>query len=57
MTTQAQYASHHVNTYDITSTLYDITPRYDIHKHSIHVITPMIPVTASTEAELLLTVY
>ena len=31
MITQAQYAWHHVNTYEITSTLYDITPRYDIH--------------------------
>ena len=57
MITQAQYAWHHVNTYDITSTLYDITPHYDIHKHSIHVIIPRIPVTAPTAAELLLTVY
>ena len=57
MITQAQYAWHHVNTYDITSTLYDITSRYDIHIHCIHVITPRIPVVASTVAELLLTVY
>ena len=57
MITQAQYAWHHVNTYDITSTLYDITPRYDIHIHCIYVITPRIPVIASTVAELLLTVY
>ena len=57
MITQAQYAWHHVNTYDITSTLYDITPRYDIHIHCIHVITPTIPVVASTVFELLLTVY
>ena len=38
-------------------TLSDITPRCDIHKHSINVITPSIPVIASTVAELLLTVY
>ena len=57
MITQAQYAWHHVNTHDITSTLYDITPRYDIHIHCIHVITPRTPVVASTVAELLLTVY
>ena len=57
MITQAQYAWHHVNTYDITSTLYDITLRYDIHIHCIHVITPRIPVVASTVDELLLTVY
>ena len=57
MITQAQYVWHHMNTYDITSTLYDITPRYDIHTHCIHVITPRIPVFASTVAELLLTVY
>ena len=46
-----------MNTYDITSSLYDITPRYDLHTHCIHLITPRIPVTASTAAELLLTVY
>ena len=57
MITEAQYAWHHVNIYDITSTLYDITPRYDIHIHCIPVITPRIPVVASTVAELLLTVY
>ena len=57
MITQAQYAWHHVKTYDITSTLYDITSRYDIHIHCIHVITPRIPVVASTVAELLPTVY
>ena len=57
MITQAQYACHHVNTYHITSTLYDITLRYGIHIHCIHVITPSIPVVASTVAELLLTVY
>ena len=57
MITQAQYVWHHMNTYGITSTLYDITPRYDIHTHCIHVITPRIPVIASTVAELLLTVY
>ena len=54
MITQAQYASYHVNTNDITSTLYDITPRYDIHIHCIHVITPTIPVVATTVVELLL---
>ena len=57
MITQAQYVLHHVNTYDITATLYDITPGYDILITCIHVITPRIPVTASTAAELLLTVY
>ena len=57
MITQAQYAWHHVNTYDITSTLYDITPCYDIHIHCIPVIKPRIPVVASTVAELLLTLY
>ena len=55
--TQAQYAWHHFNTYDITSTIYDITPHYDIHIHCIQVITPRMPVVASTVAELLLTVY
>ena len=55
--TQAQYAWHHVNTYDIKSTLYDITPRYDIHIICIHIITPRIPVIASTVPELFLTVY
>ena len=57
MITQAQYVWHHMNTYDITSTLYDITKPYDIHTHCIHVITPSIPVIASTVVELLLTVY
>ena len=57
MITQAQYVWHHMNTYDITSTLYNITPRYDLHTHCIHVITPRIPVIASTVAEILLTVY
>ena len=57
MIRKAQYAWHHFNTYDITSTLYDITPRYDIHIHCIHVNTPRIPVIASTLAEELLTVY
>ena len=57
MITQAQYVWHHMNTYDITSTLYDITPRYDLHTHCIHLITPRIPVITSTAAELLLTVY
>ena len=57
MITQAQYAWHNVNAYDITSTLYDITPRYDLHTHCIHHITPRIPVITSTAAELLLTVY
>ena len=57
MITQAQFVWHHVNTYDITSTLYVITPCYDIHIHCIHVITPRILVIASTAAELLLTVY
>ena len=46
-----------MNTYDIISTLYDITPCYDIHIHCIHVITPRIPVVASSVAEPLLTVY
>ena len=57
MITQAQYVWHHMNTYDITSTLYDITPRYDIHTHCIHVITPSIPVITSIVAELFLRVY
>ena len=57
MITQAQNAWHHVNTYDITSTLYDITPRYDLHTHSIHLITLRIPVVTSTAADLLLTAY
>ena len=57
MIIQAQYIWHHMNIYDITYTLYDITPRYDIHTHCIHVITPRIPLIASTVAELLLTVY
>ena len=57
MITQAQYVSHLMNIYDITSTLYDITPRYDLHTHCIHLITPRIPVITSTAAELLLTVY
>ena len=56
MITQAQYVWHYVNTYDITSTLEDITPRYDIHTHYIHVLTARIPVIESTVAELLLTV-
>ena len=56
MITQAQYAWYHVNTDDITSTLYDITPCYDIHIHCIHVITPRIHVFTSTVPELLLTV-
>ena len=53
MITQAKYAWHHLNTYDITSTLYDITPCNDIHIHCIHVITHRIPVVASTVAEFL----
>ena len=57
MITQEQYAWHHLNTYDITSTLYDITPCNDIHIHCIHVITHGIPFVASTVAELLPTVY
>ena len=57
MITRAQYIWHHTNTYGITSTHYDITQRYDLHTHCIHVITPRIPVIASTAAELLLTVY
>ena len=57
MITQAQYVSHLTNTYDIISTLDDIIPRYELHTHCIHVITPRIPVIASTAAELLLTVY
>ena len=57
MITQAQYAWYHVNTYDITSTHHDITPRYDNHKHCIYVITNRIPAAESTVAELLLTVY
>ena len=55
--TQAQYVWHHMNTYDITFTLSDITPLYDIHTQCIHFITPRIPVIASTVTELLLTVY
>ena len=51
MTTQAQYVSHLMNTYDIISTLDDIIPRYDLHTHCIHVIIPRIPVIASTAAE------
>ena len=43
-------------TYDITSTVYDNTPFYDIHTHCIHVITPRTPVIASTVSELLLIV-
>ena len=43
--------------FGITSTLYDITPCYDIHTNCIHVITPRTPVITSTVAELLLTVY
>ena len=54
---QAQYVRYHMNTYVITSTLYDITPRYDIHTHCTHAITARVPVIASTVAELLLTVY
>ena len=57
MITQAQYVWHHMNTYDITSTLYDITPPYDIHTHCIHVSIPRIPVITSTVVELLLRVY
>ena len=57
MITQAQYVWHHTNIYDITSSLFDITPRCELHTHSIHVITPRIPVITSTVAELLLTVY
>ena len=57
MITQAQYVRHHMNTYDIISTLYDITSHFDIYTHCIHVITPRIPVITSTVAELLLTVY
>ena len=65
MTSQPMYVWNHTHCmhdtigtlYDITSILYDITPRYDIHIHCIHVITPRIPVVASTVAELLLTVY
>ena len=57
MITQAQYVSHLMNTYDITSTLYGITQRYDLHTHCIRLITPRIPVITSTAAELLLTVY
>ena len=51
------FISHLMVTYDISSTLYDITPQYDLHTHCIHVITPRIHVVASTAAELLLTVY
>ena len=50
MITQAQYVWHHTNTYDITSTLYDIMTWYDLHTHCIHVITPRIPVITSTAA-------
>ena len=57
MITQAQYVWHHTNIYDITSSLCDITQRCELHTHSIHVITPRIPVITSTVAELLLTVY
>ena len=57
MITLAEYVWHHMNTYDITSSLYDITPQYDLQTHSIHVITPRIPVIASTAAQLLFTVY
>ena len=57
MITQAQYVWYHMNTYDITSTIKDITPHYGIHTHCIHIITPRIPVIASTVAELFLTVY
>ena len=56
MITQAQYVSHLTNTYDNKSTLYDITPWYDLHIHCVHVITLRIPVITSTAAELLLTV-
>ena len=57
MITQAQYVWYHMNTYDITSNLYDITPWYELHTHCIHVIMLRIPVIASTAAELWLTVY
>ena len=57
MITQARYVWHHMNTYDITSTLYNITLCCDIHTHCIHGITPRIPVITSTVAELLLRVY
>ena len=57
MITQAQYTWHYVNTYYITSTLYDITPHCDIHILCIHVITPRMPVVASTVAQLLLSVF
>ena len=57
MITQVKYAWHHMDTYDITYTLHDITQHCEIHTHCINVITPSIPVIASTVAELLLTVY
>ena len=57
MITQAQYVWHHLITCDITSTLYDITPRYDFQTHCIHVITPRILVITSNVAELIITVY
>ena len=57
MITQAQYVWYNTNTYDITSNLYDITPWYELHTHWVHVITPRIPVIASTAAGLWLTVY
>ena len=57
MITQAQYVWHHLNTCDITSTLYDITRRYDIHTHCVHDITCRIPLITSTVADLLLRVY
>ena len=53
MITQTQYVWYHTNTYDITSNLYHITPWYELHTHCSHVITPRIPVIASTAAELL----
>ena len=47
MITQAQYAWHHVNSYDITSTLYDFTPLKVSHYiHGTHVITnPIYDIT------------
>ena len=57
MITQVKYAWHHMNTYDITYTISDITPCSYIHTHCITLITPSIPVLASTVAELLLTGY
>ena len=50
MITQVKYAWHHMNTYDITYTISDITARCDIHTHCINVITPIIPVIASSVA-------